>query len=92
MMGLPPGYVEKPLKRMFTELAQNAFYVPETSEDVTFRNFLPRDLWRLRKKTKFRFHPDPSEPFFHLSLSSPQEGKSQPSFYTEEQYWQTSYR
>lgn len=86
MMGLPPGYVEKPLKRLFNELAQNAFLLPETSEGVTYRDFLPRDLWHFRKKCNFKCVHHSEPPHFRLALSSPQEGKSQRSFYTEDQY------
>lgn len=86
MMGFPTGYVEKPVRNLFTELTTNAFLLPETSEEgKTYRDFLDRDFWHYRKECQFKFKPNSEPPFFQLALSSPQEGKSQ-NFYMQDQY------
>jgi len=36
MMGLPVGYVEDPIKNLFTELAEKAFQLPETNLGKTY--------------------------------------------------------
>ena len=76
-----------PVQKLFSELTTNAFINPETSEEgKTYRDYLHPDLWHYRKLCLFKFQPYSENPFFQLALSSPQEGKLQPSFYTEEQY------
>jgi hypothetical protein len=76
-----------PVHKLFSELTTNAFINPETSDKgKTYREFLHRDFWHYRKRCLFKFQPYSEDPFFQLALSSPQEGKLQPSFYTEEQY------
>lgn len=88
MMGLATGYVSEPVKRLFNELTEDAFYRPESSADgKTYRHFLRRDFWHFRKKCHFKFHHSTQPPFFfQLSISSPQEAKSKPSFYLKDQY------
>jgi len=87
MMGLPAGYVEKPVSRLFCELTQKAFVLPESSDEKkTYRDFLPRDFWHYRKKCQFKFLVNSKYPFFQLALSSPLEGKSQLAYYMEGQY------
>lgn len=87
MMGLPKGYVENHLSRLFGELTEKAFLLPETSQEgKTYRDFLPREFWHFRKKCHFKCIAYSEPPYFQLALSSPLEGKLQPSFYTEKQY------
>mmetsp|Transcript_4758 Transcript_4758/g.10215 ORF Transcript_4758/g.10215 Transcript_4758/m.10215 type:complete len:375 (+) Transcript_4758:131-1255(+) len=87
MMGLPAGYVERPVGRLFNELAQKAFVLPESSAEYkTYRDFLPRDYWHFRRECQFKFLPKSEAPFFQLALSSPLEGKSQLAFYEDKQY------
>jgi hypothetical protein len=86
MMGLPVGYVEEPLRHLFTELAKNAFVLPESNEGKTYRDYLPRSLWHFRKRCKFQFHPSSEYPFFQLHLSSPLEGKKLLTYFSQEQY------
>jgi hypothetical protein len=86
MMGLPAGYVEKPLCHLFHELTTKAFLRPEMSKGKTYRDFLPRELWHFRKQCNFKFHAHDEDPFFKIAISSPLEGKSQLAFYTHEQY------
>ena len=76
-----------PVQKLFSELTTNAFINPETSEEgKTYRDYLHPNLWYYRKLCLFKFQPYFENPFFQLALSSPQEGKLQPSFYAEEQY------
>ena len=49
-------------------------------------DFLPRGLWHFRKKCKFKFEPSTNEPFFHILLSSPLEGKKNLVYFNQEQY------
>ena len=86
MMGLPTGYVEKPVSRLFSELSQNAFILPESEEGKSYRDFLRRQAWHFRRKTSFKFRTNDQPPFFQLALSSPKEGKTQLAFYTEDEY------
>lgn len=87
MMGLPIGYVQLPLSELFSQLTSHAFVQPETSaEGKTYRDFLTKSLWHLRRTCKFKFHPCVEPPFFQLALSSPLEGKNDFSFFTEEEY------
>lgn len=39
MMGLPEGYIEKPLKYVFEQLEENAFKLPEVTVGKTYREF-----------------------------------------------------
>lgn len=87
MIGLPAGYVEKPIGRLFSELTQKAFVLPESSDKgETYRDFLPREFWHFRKRCNFKFLANSELPYFQLALSSPLEGKSQLAFYSEKQY------
>jgi hypothetical protein len=87
MMGLPIGYVQHPVCRLFGQLTENAFIRPETSaEGKTYRDFLPRQFWHFRRVCKFKFRPCPEPPFFQLALSSPLEGKNELSFFTADEY------
>ena len=87
MMGLPEGYVEKPICELFGELAENAFLLPENSgEGKTYRDFLPKELWHFRKKCQFKFKTNTELPYFQLALSSPLEGRTQLPFYLESEY------
>lgn len=87
MMGLPIGYVEQPLSELFSQLKLHAFVQPETSaEGKTYRDFLSRSLWHFRRMCKFKFYPCVEHPFFQLALSSPLEGETDFSFFTEEEY------
>ena len=87
MMGFPAGYVAKPLRRLFSELTENAFLQPENTKDgKSYRDFLPREFWHYRHRCSFKFQPSTQPPYFQLEISSPQEGKSTTSFYSEDQY------
>ena len=37
MMGLPEGYVSKPMKELFLEIAQNGFLYPEMNLGKTYK-------------------------------------------------------
>ena len=39
MMGLPIGYVSKPMKELFHQLAIYGFYFPETEEGTTYKDW-----------------------------------------------------
>ena len=87
MMGLPIGYVQQPLNRLYRELTENAFLNSETSAvGKTYRDFLPRDCWHFRRMCKFKFHPSFELPFFQLAISSPLEGKKELSFFAKDEY------
>lgn len=88
MMGLPPGYVSKPVKTLFNEIATCAILHPETSADgKTYRDFMDPRFWYLRKKVKFQHYPKKGEdPYFEIGIATPRENKQTLDFFKEEQY------
>ena len=86
MMGLPKGYVEVPINKLYDELTNGAFLLPETKPGKTYRDFLPRDLWHLRKRCRFKFKPCRDAPLFQILISSPLEGKADLDYYSRDQY------
>jgi len=86
MMGLPRGYVELPIKKLYDELTNGAFLLPETNPGKTYRDFLPTGLWHLRKKCRFKFKPCTDAPLFQILISSPLEGKADLDYYSRDQY------
>lgn len=88
MMGLPPSYVSGPLKKIFNEITIGAILKPETSADgKTYRDFMDRRFWNLRKKLKFQHYPKyGEEPYFEIGIATPIENKKKLEFFKEEQY------
>ena len=88
MMGLPPSYVSGPLKKIFNEITMNAILKPETSADgKTYREFMDRRYWHLRKKLKLQHYPKKGEePYFEIGIATPIENKKKLDFFKEEQY------
>lgn len=87
MMGLPNRYVSKPLQVLFDEITKNAILQPETSANgKTYRNFMDRTFWHLRKKLKLQHYPKPDEPYFEIGIATPIENKQKIAFFKEEQY------
>jgi len=88
MMGLPAGYVSKPLKKLFHEITTCAILKPETSADgKTYRDFMDRRFWHLRKKIKLQHYPrEREEPYFEIGIATPIENKKKLAFFKEEQY------
>ena len=86
MMGLPSGYVALPMNKLYDELTNGAFLLPETNPGTTYRDFLPRDLWHLRKKCRFKEKPSRDDPLFQILISSPLEGKAELDYFSRDQY------
>jgi hypothetical protein len=88
MMGLPPGYVGKPLKQLFNQITTHAILQPETRTDgKTYRDFMERRFWYLRKKIKLQEYPKKGEePYFEIGIATPIENKKKLDYFKEEQY------
>ncbi len=88
MMGLPPSYVSGPLKKIFNEITIRAIFQPETSADgKTYRDFMDRRYWHLRKKLKLQHYPKyGEEPYFEIGIATPIENKKKLEFFKEEEY------
>ena len=89
MMGLPAGYCSKPLQILFHELTTNAILEPERNADgkKTYRDFLPKQYWHLRKKIKLQHYAKPGEvPYFEIGIATPQESRQKLAFFKAEQY------
>eukprot|EP00984_Skeletonema_dohrnii_P012278 scaffold4963_cov115-Skeletonema_dohrnii-CCMP3373.AAC.8 len=87
MMGFPPGYVSRPLQNLFNEITTCAILQPETSADgKTYRDFMDKRFWHLRKKLKLQHYPKALEPYFEIGIATPIENKQKLAFFTEEQY------
>uniref|UniRef100_A0A7S2LD16 DNA (cytosine-5-)-methyltransferase n=1 Tax=Skeletonema marinoi TaxID=267567 RepID=A0A7S2LD16_9STRA len=87
MMGFPPSYVSKPLQNLFNEITTCAILQPETSADgKTYRDFMDKRFWHLRKKLKLSHYAKSEEPYFEIGIATPIENKQKLAFFTEEQY------
>ncbi len=87
MMGFREGYVSKPLQVLFNEITTCAILQPETSADgKTYKDFLQKSFWHLRKKLKFQHFPKPEDPYFEIGIATPIENKQKLAFFKEEQY------
>ncbi len=88
MMGLPPGYVSKPVKQLFDQITTCAILQPETSADgKTYRDFMERQFWYLGKKIKYQHYPKRGEdPYFEIGIATPIENKKKLDYFKEEQY------
>lgn len=88
MMGLPPGYVSRPMKILFNEITTCAILHPETSAvGKTYRDFMHPRFWYLRKKVKLQHYPKKGEPpYFEIGIATPRENKQTLDFFKEDQY------
>ena len=87
MMGFPPGYVSKPMKQLFDQITTCAMLQPETSYSKTYRDFMERRFWYLRKKIKYQEYPKKGEePYFEIGIATPIENKKKLDYFKEEQY------
>jgi hypothetical protein len=85
MLGLPIGYVSKAVKNLFKELTEKAFLRPEAEEGSNWRTLLSEELHNFRMCCEFKMKPQRKEPYFHIELSTPKEGKTT-SLYNEDAY------
>lgn len=86
MMGFEAGYVSKPVRNIFNEITMNGLFKPETSVNETYRDFMPDNLWYLRKKINLRCYDLEQEPYFGIKIATPLESKRDLSYFTEEEY------
>ena len=88
MMGFEAGYVSKPMQRIFKEITMNGVFKPETSSvNETYRDFMPENLWYLRKKINMRCYDlEEAEPYFGIKIATPLESKRDLSYFSEEEY------